>query len=149
MLLDTSHTQPRVDEHMFVIGDRDRWSEPLSTLAFEDPICYSHEAGLVPYSSATNFYANLTLEIHDSAPDPASDRGQADAIRETSIQVDSGEITVRDLNGLEYDAVTLPAEGRWNIRLIVHGREKAKEKSRTEYFFHGEEDWTIQLWPGE
>ncbi|WP_143061006.1 hypothetical protein [Saccharopolyspora shandongensis] len=149
MRIEVSHTQPRVDEHMFIVGDRDRWSEPLSKLSFEDDIFFSHDAGLVLYSSATSFYADLSLEVYDSEPGPGVENDQIDARRETSARFDSGEITVRDLNGLEYDTLALPTEGRWNIRLIVRGRERAEERARDEYFFYGEEEWTIQLWPGE
>ena len=145
MLIDEVHPQPRVDEHMFIVGDASDWAAPLRQLEFDDPICFSRDGAVALYSAATSFYADLTIQVYDeSPPEPTT---SVDDERTLVLQFATPEVTVRDLNGEDYETLPLPSEGSWNVRIRVRGRTEAARRAQDEYFFRGEEIWLLQMWP--
>lgn len=143
--------QPLADGGLFILVDPDApmpW--PLQTATATDlrrPVVPG-ESGLGFVSAGRDFFPSVEVRIiHGRPPDPSKE--DWDFTGEEAIRVLSGVLSVRSLGGDVAGTFDVDP-GLWHAAWRVRGRDEAAARSsELQMFFHGIEEWALDLWPAD
>lgn len=142
--------QPLADHGLFILVDPDApmpWPlQDATATDLELPVVVS-DSGLGFVSAGRDFFPSVEVRLHIRRP--ALPIEGWDASGEAVVTVRSGVLSVRSLAGDV--SGTFDAEpGLWHVAWRVRGRDEAAARTRDlEMFFHGVEQWALDLWPAE
>jgi hypothetical protein len=112
-----------------------------------DGVATGGVGGAILWSACNDHYPQVRVELW-SGPPPRSEQ-EWEATQDEAISVwDTGRLAVTTIFGTQSDAsgVRLPRLGSYQVRVHARGREEARGHGRAE-FFHGIEQWLLQVWP--
>jgi hypothetical protein len=119
-------------------------------LPWDDPsdIAVAGGPGGVLFRSAANDHYPL-VRIEQWSGEPPRSQESWETTRESAFTVPAGpQVILSSLFGPDEDApeITLPGPGRYLARAYVRGCQEASTREEAE-FFHGLEQWLVQIWP--
>lgn len=118
---------------------QDGTAEDLSRVALST----DHGIGFV--SAGGDFYPAVRIQITTGPVPPGT--GAWETSGETQINVISGYLSLRSVLG-DVAGMYEVEPGDWSIRWQVRGRDEAHRKwVAGESYFHGIEEWLLQMWP--
>lgn len=140
--------EPLADRGLFLLIDPDAplpW--PFHTASqLAGPVAET-DAGVGFVSAGRDFYPSVKIRLW--AAQPRVEAAEWDATGETSIVVRSGYLRLQSLMA-DVAGMFEVEPGRWHMRWGVRGRaEAARRAERADLFFHGTEEWLLDLWPEE
>jgi hypothetical protein len=126
------------DDGDLALDEIERSDEDLATGA---------EGGVVLWSAANDHYPHARVELWSGEPPVSRDAWEAQQDTTFAVSV-TGRLELTAIFGPAADArsVKLPRLGPCQIRAYVRGREEAGRRGAAQ-FFHGVEQWLLQIWP--
>lgn len=105
------------------------------------------QGGIHFWSSANDHYPWVRIEQWSGEP-PRNPEGWEITRDETFTASATARLELAELFGPEPDApaITLPRPGQYRVRVHVRGCGEASGRGEAE-FFHGVEQWLLQIWP--
>jgi hypothetical protein len=136
--------EPLAEHGLFLLIDQASQAPWLRDPRPEE-IVRSIDCGIGFRSDARDFYPLVRIRIHDDPPPPVS--GKWDAVLTSQLTVPTGHVSLRSIMGDIAAEIEL-TPGSWAARCHVRGRVEALLRWQSgELFFHGGEEWIVQLWP--
>ena len=141
--------EPLADRGLFMLIDPDAplpsWPFQMSSPENLAEIAVPTNSGVGFISAGRDFYPTVYIRISVGPAEPES--GTWDAAGEAELTVISGYLSLRSAVGDVAGMFELTS-GDWRLRWQVRGREKARRRSAGgNLFFHGVEEWFLQMWP--
>jgi hypothetical protein len=132
---------------MFVLLDPTDPSGPLDAGTPDlDRLTLQGPGGVVFGSAGNDFYPAVQVEIWDEPPPSAP--GPWDGVETADFESRSGRLRVRSVEGMPAGPdFTAGPPGRYRLRAYCKGRGEAAERIGVELYYHGVEEWLIQIWP--
>jgi hypothetical protein len=105
------------------------------------------EGGVVLWSAANDHYPRVRIELWSGEPPPSQDAWEVGHDTAFTVSV-TGRLELTPIFGAPPDArsIKLPRLGTYKMRAYVRGTEEARQRAEAE-FFHGIEQWLLQIWP--
>lgn len=140
--------EPLADRGLFLLIDPDAplpWPFQVAQ-QLAGPVAET-DAGVGFVSAGRDFYPSVRIGIWPEQPGVAA--GNWDATGEASIVVRSGHLRLQSLMA-DVAGMFEVEPGTWRMRWRVRGRaEAARRAERGDLFFHGVEEWCLDLWHDE
>jgi len=147
-LVSSDDTEVTIDHRMFVGFDPAHpLRAPLEAVTHEDEFLVGGQGGAVFCSAGNDFHPSVHVEVWTGRPPhPAPDEWEESA--ESTFDAPTGIFRIASLMGARAGRdITLGPPGRYRLRAHCRGRGEAMERLGIELFYHGIEEWLIQLWP--
>lgn len=139
---------PMVGQQLFLIADPQAPGDPLQHgPPRETRLIKAGPGGVVLRSAGDDFYPNVRVEVWDAQPPPDGD-GAWEVNEEAEFECPTGRLRLRSVEGLAAGPDLSPgAGGRYLLRAYVRGREPARARLGHDLYYHGVEEWLLQVWP--
>jgi hypothetical protein len=139
-------TEVRVEHRMFIGHDPmhpDDTPEPEPDELF----LASGPGGATFCSAGNDFHTSVRIEVWTAEPGPqAADVWEISA--DTTFEAPSGTFVVSSTMGGEpVPKIELGPAGNYRLRAHCRGRDEAGRRIGVELFYHGVEEWLLQIWP--
>lgn len=150
-LLATRTDQPRVEHHTYLLLDPHGEESPLSTADVDEDRVVdagTRGGGAAFWTGGNDFHPTVRLESW-SGPAPAPE-GEWDTVDEVDVEMPSGTALVTPMDRpATCEELELGHPGWYRLRAASRGRMEAADRAEEDDFFHGVEEWVLQLWPRE
>ncbi|MDI3386528.1 hypothetical protein QIS99_09925 [Streptomyces sp. B-S-A8] len=139
-------THPRIEYRHFLLTDDSGYVEPPRGWAEDPRIAIPGRVGLILCSAGNDFFPLVRAELRDSAPTASAEAW--DVVEETGLACEDTALGVREWDGGPSGSpLTLPAAGRYRVRIHCRGRGEAHARIGKKLFYEGVEEWLLQIWP--
>jgi hypothetical protein len=102
--------------------------------------------GMVLGTGGNDFYPSVTLQLWGDAP--PRQPGTWEAVEESEMWLPTGRLQVGSVTaGSAGPVLVAGPPGRFGIRAHCRGRSQARARIGVELYYHGLEQWLLQVWP--
>lgn len=142
--------EPLADRGLFMLVDPEAplpW--PFHASSAEDlmNVTVATDTGIGFVSAGSDFFPKVRIRITPGPVEPET--GAWDATGEAEISVLSGYLSLRSLMG-DVAGMFDVEPGDWKVRWQVRGRDEAHRRwVEGDSYFHGVEEWSLQMCPRE
>ncbi|MGP3927223.1 hypothetical protein [Streptomyces sp. 8N616] len=112
----------------------------------DSQIIKTGDFGLILHTGGNDFYPTVHVEAWPTEPPEQTTKW--DVVEEIDISVPSGKVMVREWDGgPASDPLHVGPPGSYRFRAHSRGRNEAAARVGHDLYYHGVEQWLIQLWP--
>ncbi|MFP8903928.1 hypothetical protein [Streptomyces atacamensis] len=143
-LVTTATASPRIEYRQFLL--RDEEAPHHSARLRPGHITHPTPHAVVFTTGGNDFYPEVRIEVWTSRPPHSDD--QWETVETADFAAPSGRVRVREWDqGPAGDGIDLGAPGTYRLRAYCRGRTEAAARVGQDLYYHGIEEWLLQLWP--
>ena len=138
--------EPRIEYRQFMICGK-AGEVVLAGSRHEDGhIIKMGDFGLILHTGGNDFYPTVRVEAWPV--EPPVQTAKWDVAEEIDISLPSGTVMVREWDGGHAsEPLRVGTPGSYRLRAHSCGRNEAAARVGHDLYYHGAEEWLIQLWP--